>query len=100
MTGCSCCEHSEKEIRVSFCPECKSRDIKYVFGLGNLFGIMPKMKCGDCGFSSVSFPVLVTNEKLLKASVDGMKEREARKRAKKKATARKKVKKKKAVKRK
>ncbi len=58
----------EKTIRVSFCPKCKSRDVKYVFGLGNLFGVIPKMKCEKCGLESISFPVLVTNKKLLDAS--------------------------------
>ncbi len=58
----------EKTIRVSFCPKCKSRDVKYVFGLGNLFGVIPKMKCGKCGLESISFPVLVTTKKLLEAS--------------------------------
>jgi hypothetical protein len=61
---CKC----EKDIRVSFCPKCKSRDVKFVFGIGNLFGILPKMRCGKCGTEMPSFPVLVTNKKLLDAS--------------------------------
>jgi len=64
---CTC----EKEIRVSFCPKCKSRDVKYVFGVWNLFGAIPKMKCGKCGTEMPSFPLLVTNKKLLAASVNG-----------------------------
>ena len=43
------------EIKVMFCPKCKSVDVKYVFGLGNLFGVVPRMKCGNCGFTSVGF---------------------------------------------
>ena len=61
---CNC----EKDIRVSFCPKCKSRNVKYVFGVWNLFGAIPKMKCGKCGMEMPSFPVLVTNKKLLAAS--------------------------------
>jgi len=63
-TACKC----DKQIKVSFCPKCKSRDVKYVFGLGNIFGIIPKMKCGKCGLEMPSFPLLVTSKKLLAAS--------------------------------
>ncbi|MCK5449296.1 hypothetical protein KAI32_00350 [Candidatus Pacearchaeota archaeon] len=50
------------EIKVMFCPKCKSVDVKYVFGLGNLFGIVPQMKCSKCGFTSIGFPIVVTNK--------------------------------------
>jgi len=90
---CECCGDSDKEIKVSFCPECKSRDVGYAFGLGNLFGVIPKMRCKGCGFSAVCFPVLVTSEKKLKASIEDMK-------AKKKSFKKKVIKKKKVVKRK
>ena len=63
----------KKEIRVSFCPKCKSRDVKYVFGFGNLFGVVPKMRCGDCGFEMASVPVLVTTEKKVRESVANLK---------------------------
>lgn len=53
------------KIKVSFCPKCKSRDVKYVFGLGNLFGVIPKMKCGKCGFEMPSFPILVVDKNKL-----------------------------------
>lgn len=74
----------EKEIKISFCPKCKSRDVKYVFELGNLFGVIPKMKCGKCGFDSVSFPVLTINEEELKRVVGKMKKKVARKKVVKK----------------
>jgi Zn ribbon nucleic-acid-binding protein len=73
----------EKELRISFCPKCKSRDVRYVFELGNLFGIIPKMKCFECGFESVSFPVLVTTESKLKKAVSKMKKKVKRKGVKK-----------------
>jgi len=69
--ACNLCEDKckcEKDIRVSFCPKCKSRNVKYVFGVWNLFGAIPKMKCGKCGTEMPSFPVLVTNKKLLAKS--------------------------------
>ena len=58
---CDC----DKEIRVSFCPKCKSRDVRYVFGVWNLFGVIPKMRCGKCGIEMSSFPILVTSKKKL-----------------------------------
>lgn len=71
-----------KRISVSFCPKCKSRDVKYVFGFGNLFGVIPKMRCGDCGFESASFPVLVTTDEKLKETIAKMK-RKVKKKVKK-----------------
>jgi len=56
---------NDNEIKVSFCPKCKSNDVKYVFGIGNLFGVIPKMRCNDCGNEMSSFPVLVTSKKML-----------------------------------
>ena len=53
------------EVKVWFCPKCKSHDVKYVFGLGNLFGVIPKMKCGKCGLEMPSFPILVVDKKTL-----------------------------------
>ena len=88
MVGCSCCVNTGKDIRISFCPKCESRKVGYVFGLGNLFGVIPKMKCRDCGFSAGVFPVLVSSERELKRAVEGMK-------VKKKVVKRKTVKKRK-----
>ncbi|MBT7102379.1 hypothetical protein HN935_02600 [archaeon] len=86
MAECEFCDGSackcDKQIKVSFCPECKSRDVKYVFGVKNLFGVIPKMKCGKCGLEMPSFPLLVTSKKLLAASDKG--------KAKKKKSGRKK----------
>ena len=75
MSRCECCEGipAGKDIRVSFCPECKSRSVGYVFGFGNIFGVIPKMRCRDCGFSAATFPILVTSEEKLKKTVEDMK---------------------------
>jgi hypothetical protein len=75
MSKCECCDGGcgDKDVRVSFCPMCKSLEVKYVFGLGNLFGVIPKMRCGECGFESATFPVLVTTEKKLGAGVESLK---------------------------
>lgn len=61
-------KNKDKEIKVSFCPKCKSYDVKYIFGLRNLFGTIPKMKCGKCGLESIGFPILVISEKALAKS--------------------------------
>ena len=57
-----------KDIKVWFCPKCKSHDVKYIFGLGNLFGVIPKMRCDKCGLEMSSFPILVVDKKTLNKS--------------------------------
>lgn len=47
---CCCCGDEEKSTNAYFCPKCKSTSVKYVFGLKNIFGIIPTMKCQKCGF--------------------------------------------------
>ena len=54
---------NEKNVKVYFCPKCKSVDVRYVFGIGNLFGVIPQMKCLKCGFTAVGFPIVVTDKK-------------------------------------
>jgi hypothetical protein len=56
---CKC----EKDFRVYFCPKCNSHNIKYVFELRNIFGVIPKQRCLSCGFEAPSFPVWITNKK-------------------------------------
>jgi len=72
---CDICDggacRDEKPIKVSFCPKCKSTKVKYVFGVGNLFGVIPRMRCDKCGNELPSFPLLVTNKKLLSAAGRG-----------------------------
>jgi hypothetical protein len=68
---CTC----DKEIRIYFCPKCNSHNVRYVFRLGNLFGVIPKQKCLDCGFESENFPIWVTSKNKIE---------EAKKRLKKK----------------
>jgi len=58
-------KQKDKKIRVYFCPKCKSFDVKYVFGLGNLFGVIPKQRCNNCRFEMSGFPVLITTKNKL-----------------------------------
>ncbi len=74
-SGCNC----NKEIKVSFCPKCKSHNVKYVFELGNLFGVMPKMRCEKCRLEMPSFPVLIVDKNKLNAAVKKMKKRVVKK---------------------
>jgi predicted Zn-ribbon and HTH transcriptional regulator len=66
-----CCElcGDEKQksevIKVYFCPKCRSKDVGYIFGLRNVFGIIPKMKCKKCGFEAMIFPILVVDKRKL-----------------------------------
>jgi hypothetical protein len=54
------------EVEVYFCPKCKSTDVKYVFELMNLFGVIPTQECGKCHLRSNVFPILVANKDSLK----------------------------------
>ena len=56
---CSCM--NEKPVRVYFCPQCKSKQVKYVFNLQNLFGVIPRIRCEKCGYSAPQFPLLVVS---------------------------------------
>ena len=65
-------KEKNKIIKLYFCPECKSKEVGYIFELHNIFGIIPRMRCRKCkreGF----FPIMVVdlnklnkNEKKLK----------------------------------
>ncbi|MBT7706297.1 hypothetical protein HN747_02510 [archaeon] len=57
------CGHAHKEVKVRFCPECKATDVKFVFQLQNLFGLVPKMTCMQCGNHAPDFPILVVPAK-------------------------------------
>lgn len=64
--GCCDCtcgkeETNVKPLKVYFCPKCESKEVGYIFRLGNAFGILPKMECKKCGFSGIVFPQLVIN---------------------------------------
>ncbi len=59
---------ADKNLKVRFCPKCKSFKVGYVFEMKNLFGILPKMRCEKCGTEMPSFPILVTNKKILAKS--------------------------------
>jgi hypothetical protein len=68
--GCHCncgCENKTNAdvVKIYFCPMCKSEKVGYTFGLKNLFGVVPTMKCEKCGFSSRIFPQFVVDKKEL-----------------------------------
>lgn len=56
----------ERLLKISFCPKCKSKSIRYIFTLPNLFGLIPKQKCLDCGFQTPIFPIMVIDRARLK----------------------------------
>ncbi len=60
---CDC--NNEKPIKVKFCPQCKSTDVKFVFELQNLFGLVPRIRCNKCLNQSNDFPILITSKKEL-----------------------------------
>jgi hypothetical protein len=63
-----CCEAEEngKKIKVYFCPKCRSKNVGYIFGMKNVFGIIPKMKCKKCKFEAMTFPLLVVSQEKIK----------------------------------
>ena len=63
----------DKKLRVSFCPACKSFNVKYIHTFGNLLGIIPRMRCMDCGAEASSFPVLEVTQKELDEKLEKMK---------------------------
>jgi hypothetical protein len=76
---CDC----DKDIRVYFCPKCRSHNVRYTFGLGNLFGVVPRQKCLDCDYSSATFPLIVTSKNKIKKTVAFMKKKAVKKKIKK-----------------
>jgi len=62
---CGCCGCKKETVKVHFCPKCRSKDVKYVFEFQNVFGILPKMRCFNCGFENGIFPVLVVDKNKL-----------------------------------
>ena len=73
--GCSCkncdCkkEVKSKKVKAYFCPNCKSTNVRFVFELKNLFGIVPKMRCLDCKTELPSFPIISTTEEKKKKAI-------------------------------
>tara|TARA_Y100000310_G_scaffold345496_1_gene465647 strand:- start:5236 stop:5508 length:273 start_codon:yes stop_codon:yes gene_type:complete len=56
----------QKEVKVYFCPKCRSMDVGFVFGIRNLMGILPMMQCKKCGFRGGVFPLVVISKEKLK----------------------------------
>lgn len=57
---------SDKELKMYFCPKCKSKKVKMIQGWRNAFGMFPRWKCDNCGFENMAFPILVMNAGKLK----------------------------------
>lgn len=53
------------KIKLYFCPKCKSTNVRYIFTLRNIFGIIPRMKCKDCNNTGL-FPIMEIDETKLK----------------------------------
>ncbi len=55
---------NKNEIKFYICPKCKSTNVRYIFGFGNIFGLLPKMRCGHCKNEGM-FPLIVMDKKKL-----------------------------------
>ena len=58
-------EKKQKEVKIYFCPKCKNMDVGFIFGVRNLMGILPKIKCKGCGFEAGMFPLAVIEKRKL-----------------------------------
>jgi len=58
-------KEKNKQVKVYFCPKCKSVDVGFIFGWRNAFGIIPKMQCKKCNFSNMTFPLGVVDKNKL-----------------------------------
>ena len=48
----------EEKIKIRFCPKCGNTEVKYVFKLRNVFGIVPRIECPKCGYHNMIFPLI------------------------------------------
>ena len=60
--------HSSKHgrVKVYVCPKCKSVNVFHPFRFRNLFGMIPRWECRDCGFQSSIFPIGIVDVDKLK----------------------------------
>jgi len=60
---------NKNHIKLYICPKCKSTNVYHPFKLRNFFGVIPKWECGDCGFNSSLFPILIIDKNKLKKKI-------------------------------
>jgi len=75
---CTC--KKEKPLKVYFCPKCKSTDVGFVFRFQNLFGLLPRIVCKKCNYSSGMFPIAV----IPKSKLNKLNKKEENKKARRK----------------
>jgi len=80
---CELC--GNKEVKVYFCPRCKSPDVRFIFSWKNLVGILPRQKCFKCNFEAFGFPQIVISQKKLDELEKKMKSKSDRYKLKNKA---------------
>jgi|APSaa5957512535_1039671.scaffolds.fasta_scaffold291380_2 hypothetical protein len=57
---------AKKELKVHFCPKCRSGNVGYVFRFRNAFGMLPRMQCKSCNFQAIAFPLAVIDKSKIK----------------------------------
>jgi len=55
-----------EEIKIYFCPKCKSKEVSPLLTYINVYGGIPSWKCEKCGYSGVGFPILVIDKEKLR----------------------------------
>lgn len=55
-----------EKIKIRFCPNCGNTEVKYVFRLRNIFGVVPRMECPKCGCHNAIFPIIEIDKEKIK----------------------------------
>ena len=50
--------NNKEKVKIRFCPRCGNTEVKFVFKIKNLFGIIPRMECQKCKYHGMSFPLI------------------------------------------
>ena len=48
----------KEKVKIRFCPKCGNTEVKFIFKLKNLFGVLPRMECPKCGYHNAIFPII------------------------------------------
>ena len=70
LCGESCSDRKEKikkvkkpignkeKVKIRFCPRCGNTEVRFVFKIKNLFGVVPRIECPKCKYHGMTFPII------------------------------------------
>jgi len=62
---CKCYSEEKGEVKLYFCPKCRSGKVGPIQGWRNALGLIPRWRCDNCGFENMTFPIIVANDRKL-----------------------------------